>query len=185
MVSNIALKEWSAVVEALAAGRQLLLLRKGGIRDPKGAFELEHREFLLYPTWEHQDPKHLQPQYRKLIRPEPAPSAPVEFRVYAGVALTHEIRDPAVLESLEAYHIWTPQFIAQRMSYRPQAPTLLAVVRTYRLKKPVSRPVREEYAGCKSWVPLDEPVDLEGAEPVADNRAFRVALEKIAGTVLD
>lgn len=183
MTSQVALKEGSAVVEALAAGRQLLLLRKGGIRDPKGMFELENREFLLYPTWEHQEPAHLRAEYRKWLRPPPVPSAPIEFRLYAGVAFTQQIRDPEVLDSLTDYHIWTPEFIVQRMSYRPASPTLLAAVRAYRLKKPVLQAAHPEYAGCKSWVPLAEPISLRGAEPVVDNRSFRAALEKIAGTV--
>ncbi len=185
MTSSIALKEWAAVVEALSSGRQLLLLRKGGVRDPKGVFELQHREFLLYPTWEHQESGLLREKYRKLIQPPPSDSSVIEFRIYAGAAFTKEIRDPKLLERLEDAHIWTPEFVRKRMSYRPQAPTILAVVRAYRLKKPVRHAVRPEYDGCKSWVPLAEPVDLKGAEPVVENRRFLAALEKIAGTLSD
>jgi hypothetical protein len=29
-----------------------------------------------------------------------------------------------------------------------------------------------EYAGCKSWVPLAQQVDVSGAEPVMDDQAF-------------
>lgn len=183
MTSRMALKEWAVVVQAIGSGRQLLLLRKGGIRDPRGEFELEHREFLLYPTWEHQAPEHVRPECRTPMPPAPAPLDPVEFRVYAGVALTWELRDPAVVDSLQRYHVWTPEFVAQRMRYRPQAPTLLVVVRAYRLKRPARRDARPEDAGCKSWVPLAEPVDVEGAEPVLDNRRFRAALEEIYGKV--
>lgn len=184
MTSNVALKEWSAVVEAFAAGRQLLLLRKGGIRDPQGIFELEHREFLLYPTWEHQRPEDLRPDRAGLIQSAPASSDSIEFHLYAGVAFTQELSDPSVLTGLEKYHIWTPEFVRQRMVYRPSSPTLLVVVRPYRLKKPVRHAVRPEYAGCKSWVLLAEPVSVEGAEPVMDNRRFRAALEEIHDRVV-
>ncbi len=52
----VAFKEWSGVCDALADGRQSILLRKGGIREEPGAgrFVPEHREFWLYPTGVHQ-----------------------------------------------------------------------------------------------------------------------------------
>ena len=34
-----AFKEWHVVVEALAAGEQILLLRKGGIAEGRGGFD--------------------------------------------------------------------------------------------------------------------------------------------------
>lgn len=182
--ATVALKEWSAVVGGLESGRQLFLLRKGGIRDPRGSFELEHREFLLYPTGEHQRPEHLRAEFQSLLKPEPAASvASVEFRVYAGVALTQELRDPAALDRLQKYHLWTPEFIAERMRYRPEAPTLLVILRAYRLKKPVKHAVRPEYAGCKSWVQLADPVEVSEAEPVVENRRFRAALEEICDKI--
>ena len=47
---NIALKEWSATIDALTSGHQLFLLRKGGIRETNRHFELANHRFLLYPT---------------------------------------------------------------------------------------------------------------------------------------
>ena len=61
MTSSIALKEWAAVVEALARGQQTLLLRKGGVGDPGETFELAHREFFLFPTFEHQKREQIRP----------------------------------------------------------------------------------------------------------------------------
>jgi hypothetical protein len=56
---NIALKEWDTVCQALAARRQILLLRKGGIYESAGGFEIENRQFLLFPTFLHQNPQML------------------------------------------------------------------------------------------------------------------------------
>lgn len=189
LTSSIALKEWAVVVEALAGGEQLLLVRKGGIRDPKGAFHLQHREFLLYPTWEHQakaPDQNIRPEFRqrfqKLLAP-PADPTSVPLRVYGGVAFCGEIRDPAQMAGLEKYHLWTPGFFEERMRYRPSAPTLVVVLRAYTLPRPVAHPVKPEYAGCKSWVPLAEPIPVEGALPVVENRRFRQALKEISRVV--
>ncbi len=52
----IAFKEWASVCDALLAGRQTIILRKGGISEGKapGTFVPEHSQFWLYPTWVHQ-----------------------------------------------------------------------------------------------------------------------------------
>ena len=183
--SNIALKEWATVIEALALGWQLLIVRKGGIRDPKGAFQLQHREFLLYPTWEHQREamiRSVRPEFHERFNgllSQPQGLDAVSLRVYAGVAWCGEIKDPARLAPLSDYHIWTREFLEERMRYRPQSPTLVAVLRAYTLPDPVRHPVRPEYAGCKSWVTLGEEIPIEKAVPVMDNARFRRALEAI------
>lgn len=183
ITSDVALKEWAVVVEGLASGDQLLLIRKGGIRDPKGAFQLEHREFLLYPTSEHQKKEFVRPPFQeKFVESfaEPADPQSISFSLYAGVAFCGEVRTPSQLAGLEKYHLWTPEFLEERMEYRPQSPTLVVLVRAFRLSLPIQRPVKPEYAGCKSWVNLAEPVPVEGAEPVVENRRFRQALEDVA-----
>src|SRR5689334_18465921 len=56
-----ALKEWAIVCDALKDRRQMILLRKGGIYESAGEFELEHREFLLFPTYVHQKREMIKP----------------------------------------------------------------------------------------------------------------------------
>src|SRR3954447_24211157 len=56
---SVALKEWATVCRALESGRQILLLRKGGIYESGGEFQVENREFLLFPTYVHQNLKML------------------------------------------------------------------------------------------------------------------------------
>ena len=57
----VAFKEWAAVCAALAAGRQALILRKGGIAEGPGGFRPEHDRFWLLPTRFHERPDKLQP----------------------------------------------------------------------------------------------------------------------------
>src|SRR5262245_15207714 len=52
--NSIAFKEWAAVCEALAEGRQIVIARKGGIHEGRAGFRIEHREFWLFPTYVHQ-----------------------------------------------------------------------------------------------------------------------------------
>ena len=185
LTSQIALKEWAVVVEALGCGEQLILLRKGGLRDPKGAFQLQHREFLLFPTWEHQKEgceRNIRPDMRQKYHDILSPPAPASVRlcIYGGVAHVAEIRDPEQLKGLEKYHIWTPDFFIDRMRYRPQAATVVVVLRVFKLPVAVLHPVKPEYLGCKSWVPLASEISIEGSQPVVENQRFRSALEEIS-----
>jgi len=193
VTSSVALKEWAVVVEALATGSQLLLVRKGGIRDSRGEFQLQHREFLLYPTTEHQRPDLVRPEFQELFshRCESHPlgegsgnggsqGPSVPFRIYGGVAYTAALRDPKKLAGLERYHIWTPDFFEERMRYRPQEPPLVILLRAYRFKKPILHSIAPEYAGCKSWVSLNQNIPLEGMEPVVENRRFRAILQEVS-----
>ena len=58
-----ALKEWAVATDVLERGETILLLRKGGIREEGKHFRVAHDEVLLYPTYEHQQPHLLKPQY--------------------------------------------------------------------------------------------------------------------------
>ena len=60
-----ALKEWATVVNALENGDQTVLLRKGGILEDSSGFVVENEKFFLFPTFEHQETRHLKPQFHK------------------------------------------------------------------------------------------------------------------------
>src|SRR5688500_2331176 len=70
---NIALKEWSSVIAALDQSHQIFLLRKGGIVEQKRGFEVRHKSFLLYPSFEHQHALSLKAEFRHLAQPPPGP----------------------------------------------------------------------------------------------------------------
>ena len=53
----VALKEWSLALRAIREGRQTILLRKGGIVEETGAFDVVSDRFILFPTFYHQDPE--------------------------------------------------------------------------------------------------------------------------------
>jgi hypothetical protein len=171
---NIALKEWSAVIAALDRGTQIFLLRKGGIVEAKRGFEPRFAEFLLFPTFEHQHPRYLKPGCSELLGDMAAPPE-------GSVCISHLARVTDVLQapkslpellSLADRHVWNEDFIRQRISYRPDLPLYVLLVRAYRLKRPQLIPLRQSYAGCKSWVHLTEEVSIAAVQPVLPEEEF-------------
>ena len=100
------------MVEALAEGRQTFLLRKGGIAEGKRGFELEHDEFVFFPTWEHQQADSIRPEFHKLFEKVKPPDPNVlEIRCLAKV--TDVLRAPIEMEAMQRlarHHIWEKTF---------------------------------------------------------------------------
>src|SRR3954463_8242171 len=80
------LKEWATVCHALETGRQMLLLRKGGIYEAAGEFELENPQFLLFPTYLHPNLNMLKPADQAGF--EARSAEPAEIRVSAAGEVT-------------------------------------------------------------------------------------------------
>lgn len=169
---SIALKEWTLVCDALADGRQVVLLRKGGIYESAGEFEVEHRQFVLFPTVVHQKADHLKESERPKARPQSAEPDRITIRAAGEVTDIIELRDRAQMDAIDDAHIWAPPLIDMRFNYRPENPLYLLIVRAWRLAQPVEIANTIAYAGCKSWVPLDQPISTRDAVPALDDAAF-------------
>ena len=83
------------------------------------------------------------------------------------------------MDELDAEHVWAPPLIDMRFNYRPENPLYLLLVRAYRLHQPATIENTPAYAGCKSWVPLDQPVETGGALPVLDDLKYDLARQRI------
>ncbi|MDQ6866147.1 MAG: DUF1802 family protein [Nitrosopumilales archaeon] len=155
--TTAALKEWAVVCKALEEGRQVILLRKGGIMEYRQGFEVKHTDFFLYPTFEHQSKESLQPNYVNKLDIV-LQNAPVNNRnritSCAAVVLVKEITNKSVLGRLEKYHIWNDQYINVRFSYNPKRPLNVVVLRVYKMNTPLEVDVKPELTGCKSWIPV-------------------------------
>ena len=174
-----ALKEWKLVTEALASGRQILLLRKGGIYESAGEFELEHRRFVFFPTWIHQNLNMLKSDAQAGFEPRSTEPEKVVMSAAGEVTDIVQVQSRAQMDRLDAEHIWTPPLIDMRFNYRPENPLYLLLVRAYRLPSPVTVDYTPAYAGCKSWVPLEEPVATAGATPALDDASYAKRVEAI------
>ncbi|MBI3330772.1 MAG: DUF1802 family protein [Candidatus Omnitrophica bacterium] len=178
----VALKEWATVLEAMARGEQILLIRKGGLIEPGSGFALAAPAFVFYPTFEHQAVNYLRPPYRGYFeeaRGRRAPEGQVRIDL-AGVAVSSvQSSDPALIQRLSPFHIYHEAFVTQRLKWQPDEPLTIVVVRVFRLPSPQLLGVAPRYAGCKSWVDLETPLPIAGAVPVLNGAAFQHRLQAL------
>src|SRR5712672_413788 len=119
MSSNIAFKEWAVVVDALGHGEQILILRKGGIREKRGEFHVDHKTFWLFPTQYHEEERSVIASKRPALRElrATAPSDAVDIQFYAVVDNVVEIANAPVLDRLQGRHIWAEHVLRQRFEF--------------------------------------------------------------------
>lgn len=174
---SVALKEWAVAVRALREGRQILLLRKGGIREEAGEFEVQARDVLLMPTYEHQEEQAgtLQPCYGSWLREEERrrpQGEQIRFTVWARITDILVVRDFDALFALKSQHIYDDAFLRFRIQTYPEKPLFALFLRAYELPSPVLLPMEMDYYGCRSWVTLTEAVSVEGAKPVLSDHTY-------------
>ena len=199
----IAFKEWAVTVRALAEGEQLVTLRKGGIDEPHKHFEVEHDRFFLYPTFDHQRADLVreshQPELRRALEEgvwadgEPPLHAlhmdggiqqpdRVRIRAWAEVAATFTITDRRVVDGLSPYYVWTADYAEKRLAWKRRHPLSVLLLRTYRIPRPVTVRVRDEFGGCRSWLEITRDLPFEGT-PVVCDEEFERASEEIQGII--
>jgi hypothetical protein len=189
-----ALKEWAVAVKALREGRQVLLVRKGGIREETRHFRINAEHFLLFPTREHQRADLLQPEFRDdlaAVLDEPADPSVVRFDTWGEMTDLWEITEPAQVEALAPFYCFSTGYAEERLRWKPRHPLLVMAVRAYRLASPLVLPSRPEFGGCKSWLTLDAELPPGGLIAALDDETYaarivavREALERVpAGTV--
>lgn len=177
-----ALKEWAVCEAALAAGRTIVLLRKGGIREPAKAFRIERESFALFPTYEHQRGDLLAPAFRPLLAESLADAPPggtVRIRLWLEVTDAYELTDAAHLAALQPHHMWSAGYAEERLRWRPKQPLLVMLIRAYRLAEPLRLPFEARYGGCTSWVDLAAAPERGGRVPVLDADAYRALAEPV------
>jgi len=169
---GIAFKEWAGVCEALAEGRQSLILRKGGIAEGSRGFTPEHDAFWLYPTHVHQAEQGLRDAGAAVPRSaDPRLPETVDLATLATVDSIAFVDREATLDALLEHHVWTEETVRRRFHYRKPGLWVLGV-RVFRRDAPHRIEVSAEHAGCKTWVALDPPPATAGCTPVLDEQEF-------------
>ena len=187
---DVALKEWAVTCRALEEGRQIVLLRKGGILDEDGVFQLEHTAFWLQPTYEHQDERLVKPDQRDLftavreMRTAGENKKFIALRLFAVVEKVFSLTLDDEDRLRSAPHIWSDAYLDIRYDYKPQHPLLCVAMRVYAREEPHVIPARPEYFGCRSWISLETPLDNADAHPVLDDATFAERLQELERALL-
>lgn len=201
-------KEWSRVCEALGAGAQSLILRKGGIHEGRGGFWWRHDQFFLFSTHFHEQDAQFPwnpPGEEPGVLPLPDSAAAsasnsdsdsasetgtaeengshtVEF--LAKVDFKHQITSWETAARLQAFHFWTEETVRARFDYSEETGISLAFLRIYRLSRPWTFADERKFGGCRSWLDLPvPPADLSWT-PVLDDATHaerRAAVQEIPG----
>lgn len=185
--TNIALKEWAVVVKALKTGQQIFLLRKGGLYEDNGEFKVQENLFLMYPTFEHQNPLQIQFPYRTWLDEVGAKQKQlgyrkISFEIYARVEGILVLKDAETekLKKLKAHTIYDDAYVDARLEYKKDTLPLYGMfLRAYKLAQPQVVEEAHEYDGCRSWVTLKNMISIEGAEPVLADEQFQKALQTL------
>jgi len=162
--NHTALKEWASVIAALGRGEQIILIRKGGIADPK--FGLESSRFYLFPTNFHESGGQ--------------PPSAVQITHWCDVVRTWEIRDLDTLLRLEPLVVFDRPTLETRYRFRPDQVIHVIAVRAYELAQASRVEMNGRYEGCRSWVSLDEEIDIDGSRPALSDSELQKKIEAVS-----
>ena len=176
---HTAFKEWGVIVDALGAGEQILILRKGGISEGRGGFKMEHPRFLLFPTLFHQQREAVIPAAQTrydLIAPGFAPPDTLRLEYFAEVVMAEKLNSLADAQALRGQHVWRDEVIAERFDWGSDKGIFALAVRVFRLAQSIELPMLPAYGGCKSWIVLEQEIATDGSQSVLTDAAFEKKL---------
>lgn len=183
---QIAFKEWAVIVDALGRGEQILIFRKGGISEGRGGFQVEHPEFLLFPTLFHQQRESVLPgaqrRFDEMAKTFPPPEI-VRLEFFARIIDWRKLDSLEAAERLRGEHRWRDEVIAERFDWGKNKNIFALAVRVFRLNKPVELPNLPIYGGCKSWIQLARALATDEATPVLADSAFARKFAKFQGAL--
>ena len=181
-----ALKEWAIAVEALGTGDLILLVRKGGIHESRRSFNVPCNQALLFPTYEHQQTSALRSPFRAAVTPQAVPTLGDVMSLHYWAEVTHQLplTGPGIVDALHPFHIWTDDWLAERLAWQPERPTYALLLQVHRLVIPVDVTYQTRHQGCRSWIELqDEGVELSHSIPVLSNEKYHHQVAQIQAAI--
>jgi hypothetical protein len=176
-MSSIAFKEWQVVCDALATGRQSILLRKGGIHEGRQGFSFAHESFFLFPTRFHAQENQVR-EGEVTVMPEWQPGDALSITHHAEALWAVTLTDWEKAAMLEPFHIYSEDTVRERFDWEGKGMASgsihAALVRVRELARPWELPYQPAFGGCRSWITLPEaPAGWrESARPVLADEAF-------------
>lgn len=164
------LKEWATVIKALEQGKQTVILRKGGILETASGFNIESRKFFLFPTWEHQEIKHVKPEFHNFLtdvlnkKPDKGFN---KITSYAEILFEKDVSSVETINKLSSFHVWSDSYIEERRNWMPEKPMKAVFLKTVIIPE-FNLPLQPEFQGCKSWIEINSNFQ-KGRSALGDN----------------
>lgn len=175
LIERTALKEWAVLVDAMARGEIIAMIRKGGIREQRAGFSVRHDRFLLYPTFFHEKANEVAPRFVSRLDAshsrQPAEGT-IRIEYVADVLGVWEVTSLDALRAIDEAHGLAWSAVESRFHYKNRPGVQVVAVRVARLPEAVIVPETRRYLGCVSWVALDEGIDVSNATPVLDDASL-------------
>ena len=160
----IAFKEWQVVCEALAAGRQTLILRKGGIHEGRDGFAWKHERFTLFPTRFHNQGEGVKPAdwasfgEEGLSEWEEGEVVPIRWECEVSRAVTLSSWEEVM--ALDGQHVWTEETVRERFDWEMKGMKGQSLHAAFVTTRELSEPfdiiyAKKHHGGCRSWLELD------------------------------
>lgn len=181
----IAFKEWQVVCDALATGRQSILLRKGGIHEGRQGFSFAHESFFLFPTRFHATAGQVR-EGGITTAPEWQPGETVRITHFAEAAWAITLTDWQQVSALAPLHIYSESTVHDRFHWQGHGMASgsihLALVRIRKLAEPWEFPYETRFGGCRSWVELPHFSDYwkQPSHPVLSDCDFDSLTRQLA-----
>ena len=136
---------------------------KGGLADRSCGVEAQL--FYLLPT-----------NYHNAGGAEPTQ---VRSTHWAEAVKTWQISDATMLPRLQALTILDSATIETRYRFRPDQAINVIAVRAYRLASPADVVMKSDYSGCRSWVSINEEIEIDGSVAALSDRDLDAQIHAI------
>ncbi len=191
-----ALKEWNTTIEALGKGQVIAIWRKGGIDDvpnvrtPFESFKIEQNQFVLFPTFTHQNPEKIKNDFLFLFDKSTGPNKDnqIKIKYWAELegAITIDTQEQLLCVSNQLVN--SNEHLMSSWDLHPDHKGKILLLRVYSLNDPILITNSPEYLGCKSWIELKIDIPKVGSKPVLSfkefNRKARVIRNLLESTLV-
>ena len=154
-VERTALKEWAVLVDAMARGEIVAMVRKGGIREQRAGFDVRHDRFLLYPTYFHEKAGEMAGRLVPTLDAAHArrpPDGTVRLEQVATVAAVWRVTELERLRAIEGEHGLRWGAVESRFHYRGRPEVRVVAVRVAACaSRPRSPRCGAIWAACRGW----------------------------------
>lgn len=157
---NLGFKELSSVCQAIASGRQSVLLRKAGLRESTSESGFQARSFYLLPTHYHE-------------KGNPASVSGFDVNVRVQVIRSGDLHQWSAIEKLAPLTAYALETLRDHFDSRNEKLLHFALIRAFRLAPVWHLPPSPELSGCRSWFSLPPPPGDLQETPVVEGDIAR------------